>query len=96
MILDKDTAKILEAAYRESKGGTDVAVALRISLMSDMGSDISTEVSTIEYNANFATMTLSIMGDDGDGANGSKVSAATASPASVCATAADDGDDTWC
>ena len=96
VILDKDTAKILEAAYRESKGGTDVAVALRISLMSDMGSDISTEVSTIEYNANFATMTLSIMGDDGDGANGSKVSAATASPASVCATAADDGDDTWC
>lgn len=82
-ILDEETAAVLEAAYQESSGCTDVVVALRIDQISDVGSDINTEIDTAECNVNFATMTLSIIGDDGGGANGSEVSAETAPPASL-------------
>jgi hypothetical protein len=58
-------------------------VALRIDQISDVGSDINTEIDTAECNVNFATMTLSIIGDDGGEANGSEVSAETAPPASL-------------
>ena len=72
--LDEGTARVLEAAYQESKGDAAVPVALCVGQIADARSVIRGRTDTEECYANFGTMTLAIMRDDDDGTNGSRVS----------------------
>ena len=79
VILGEGAATVLEASYRGSERDAAVPVALCVGQISDAGRS-----DTVEYYANFATMTLAVKSDDDDGTNGSGVSSTPAACVCCC------------